>query len=64
MVPVATLVKLRPINGSETASRYNLNSIGLNAIANLDSVLVQQFRPFKKSQTQNYQKDIRLNSQV
>jgi HAE1 family hydrophobic/amphiphilic exporter-1 len=27
MVPVATLVKLRPINGSETASRYNLNSI-------------------------------------
>ena len=34
MVPIATLVKLRPINGSETASRYNLfNSIGVNAIA-------------------------------
>ena len=34
MVPVATLVKLKPILGSETASRYNLfNSISVNAIA-------------------------------
>jgi HAE1 family hydrophobic/amphiphilic exporter-1 len=34
MVPVATLVKLKPVNGSETASRYNLfNSISVNAIA-------------------------------
>jgi HAE1 family hydrophobic/amphiphilic exporter-1 len=34
MVPVSTLVKLNPINGSETASRYNLfNSISVNAIA-------------------------------
>lgn len=34
MVPISTLVKLKPVNGSETASRYNLfNSIGVNAIA-------------------------------
>ncbi|MCF6132494.1 efflux RND transporter permease subunit [Flavobacterium wongokense] len=34
MVPVSSLVKLKPVNGSETASRYNLfNSIGINAIA-------------------------------
>ncbi|WP_300570285.1 efflux RND transporter permease subunit [Flavobacterium sp.] len=34
MVPVSTLVKLVPVNGSETASRYNLfNSIAVNAIA-------------------------------
>lgn len=34
MVPVSSLVKMVPVNGSETASRYNLfNSIGLNAIA-------------------------------
>jgi HAE1 family hydrophobic/amphiphilic exporter-1 len=34
MVPVSTLVKLKPVNGSETASRYNLfNSISVNAIA-------------------------------
>ncbi|WP_291130921.1 efflux RND transporter permease subunit [Flavobacterium sp. UBA7682] len=34
MVPVNSLVKLKPVNGSETASRYNLfNSIGVNAIA-------------------------------
>lgn len=34
MVPVNTLVKLKHVNGSETASRYNLfNSIGVNAIA-------------------------------
>lgn len=34
MVPVSTLVKLKSINGSETASRYNLfNSIAVNAIA-------------------------------
>lgn len=34
MVPVSTLVKLNPILGSETASRYNLfNSISVNAIA-------------------------------
>jgi len=34
MVPIASLVKMIPINGSETASRYNLfNSIGVNAIA-------------------------------
>lgn len=34
MVPVSTLVKLKPVNGSETASRYNLfNSISINAIA-------------------------------
>jgi len=34
MVPVSTLVKLKRIYGSETASRYNLfNSIGVNAIA-------------------------------
>ncbi len=34
MVPVSTLVKLKPILGSETASRYNLfNSISVNAIA-------------------------------
>lgn len=34
MVPLSTLVKLKPVNGSETASRYNLfNSISVNAIA-------------------------------
>jgi len=34
MVPVSSLVKMVPVNGSETASRYNLfNSIGVNAIA-------------------------------
>lgn len=34
MVPVNSLVKLKSVNGSETASRYNLfNSIGVNAIA-------------------------------
>ena len=34
MVPVSTLVKLKPVNGPETASRYNLfNSISVNAIA-------------------------------
>ncbi|MFT3796109.1 efflux RND transporter permease subunit [Flavobacterium sp.] len=34
MVPINTLVKLKRIYGSETASRYNLfNSIGVNAIA-------------------------------
>lgn len=34
MVPMASLVKLKPVNGSETASRYNLfNSIAVNAIA-------------------------------
>jgi HAE1 family hydrophobic/amphiphilic exporter-1 len=34
MVPVSSLVKMIPVNGSETASRYNLfNSIGVNAIA-------------------------------
>ncbi len=34
MVPVNSMVKLKPVNGSETASRYNLfNSIGVNAIA-------------------------------
>ena len=34
MVPVSSLVKMIPVNGSETASRYNLfNSIGINAIA-------------------------------
>ncbi|MFN3754490.1 efflux RND transporter permease subunit [Flavobacterium sp.] len=34
MVPVNSLVKLKPVNGAETASRYNLfNSIGVNAIA-------------------------------
>ncbi|TYP98952.1 HAE1 family hydrophobic/amphiphilic exporter-1 [Tenacibaculum adriaticum] len=34
MVPVSTLVKLKSVNGPETASRYNLfNSIGVNAIA-------------------------------
>lgn len=34
MVPVSSLVKMKPVNGSETASRYNLfNSIGINAIA-------------------------------
>ncbi len=34
MVPVSSLVKMKPVNGSETASRYNLfNSIGVNAIA-------------------------------
>lgn len=34
MVPVSTLVKLKSVNGSETASRYNLfNSISVNAIA-------------------------------
>ncbi len=34
MVPIASVVKMKPINGSETASRYNLfNSIGVNAIA-------------------------------
>ncbi|MGL2965911.1 efflux RND transporter permease subunit [Flavobacterium sp. XGLA_31] len=34
MVPISSLVKMVPINGSETASRYNLfNSIGVNAIA-------------------------------
>ncbi|RZJ31617.1 MAG: efflux RND transporter permease subunit, partial [Flavobacterium sp.] len=34
MVPVSTLVKLKRIYGSETASRYNLfNSISVNAIA-------------------------------
>lgn len=34
MVPIATLVKLKPILGSETASRYNLfSSISINAIA-------------------------------
>jgi HAE1 family hydrophobic/amphiphilic exporter-1 len=34
MVPVSTLVKLKSVNGSETASRYNLfNSIAVNAIA-------------------------------
>jgi hydrophobic/amphiphilic exporter-1 (mainly G- bacteria), HAE1 family len=34
MVPMSTLVTLKPVNGSETASRYNLfNSIGVNAIA-------------------------------
>ncbi|OYU79967.1 MAG: hydrophobe/amphiphile efflux-1 family RND transporter [Flavobacterium sp. BFFFF1] len=34
MVPVSTLVRLRPTNGSESASRYNLfNSIAVNAIA-------------------------------
>lgn len=34
MVPISSLVKLKPILGSETASRYNLfNSISINAIA-------------------------------
>lgn len=34
MVPITSLVKLKPILGSETASRYNLfNSISINAIA-------------------------------
>jgi HAE1 family hydrophobic/amphiphilic exporter-1 len=34
MVPVSSLVKMKSVNGSETASRYNLfNSIGINAIA-------------------------------
>lgn len=34
MVPIGTLVKLKRVYGSETASRYNLfNSIGINAIA-------------------------------
>jgi HAE1 family hydrophobic/amphiphilic exporter-1 len=34
MVPVSSLVKMKAVNGSETASRYNLfNSIGVNAIA-------------------------------
>jgi HAE1 family hydrophobic/amphiphilic exporter-1 len=34
MVPVNSLVTLKPVNGSETASRYNLfNSIAVNAIA-------------------------------
>ncbi len=34
MVPINTLVKLKRVYGSETASRYNLfNSIGVNAIA-------------------------------
>jgi len=34
MVPMSTLVKLKPVNGSESASRYNLfNSIAVNAIA-------------------------------
>jgi len=33
MVPVSTLVKLKPVNGSESASRFNLfNSISVNAI--------------------------------
>jgi len=34
MVPVSSLVQLKSVNGSETASRYNLfNSIAVNAIA-------------------------------
>jgi HAE1 family hydrophobic/amphiphilic exporter-1 len=34
MVPISSLVKMKSVNGSETASRYNLfNSIGINAIA-------------------------------
>lgn len=34
MVPVSSLVKLKPVNGPESVSRYNLfNSIGINAIA-------------------------------
>lgn len=34
MVPVSSLVRMKAVNGSETASRYNLfNSIGVNAIA-------------------------------
>ncbi|MDI1255281.1 MAG: efflux RND transporter permease subunit [Flavobacterium sp.] len=34
MLPISSLVKMVPVNGSETASRYNLfNSIGINAIA-------------------------------